>query len=206
MIDETPVTEVTEETPVTIETQALEIKEEAPPVKRGRGNPRGKPALKLPWDEIDQCLEEGMPGSKIALYIGIDQDTLYRHCQTDKGKPWSEYFLEKRSIGDRKLHQAQYEEAVHGRDKTMLIWLGKCRLNQQENFQHEAAGLYPLLQALGTLDPRLSKVEISLGSTLEARASVLDPGSERREDPVQNELGADPIVGESAPLLGDPQS
>lgn len=44
---------------------------------------------------------------------------------------WQEYLQQCKASGDSLLREKQFEVAMNG-DKTMLVWLGKQRLNQTE--------------------------------------------------------------------------
>lgn len=107
-----------------------------PPVsKKGRrGNPpgMGRPRAKIDWDKVDQWLIAGATGTQIAASLGTHPDTLYLNCERDHKMTFSAYSHEKRSIGDRLIHAAQFELAVKNKNATMLIWLGKQRCGQKE--------------------------------------------------------------------------
>lgn len=96
------------------------------------GNPVGHPGFNIDWNKIDFLLEAGCIGTQIAASLGISPDTLYNHCMKEKGVNFSAYLKEKRAKGDSFLHVKQYEMAQDG-NVTMLLWLGKNRLNQKEN-------------------------------------------------------------------------
>lgn len=96
------------------------------------GNPVGHPGYEIDWNKVDYLLEAGCLGTQIAASLGISADTLYNHCMREKGVNFSAYLKEKRAKGDSSLHLKQYEMAMDG-NTTMLLWLGKNRLNQKEN-------------------------------------------------------------------------
>jgi hypothetical protein len=85
------------------------------------------------WDQIDQMLIAGCNGMQCAAAVGIHHDTLYHRCEQDKKTSFSVYSQSKRAHGDALLHAAQYQKAIKEKHPTMLIWLGKQRLNQKEN-------------------------------------------------------------------------
>ncbi len=92
----------------------------------------GRPKADIDWNKVNKLLEAGCSGAEIAANFGINPATLYDRCQTDNGKMFSEYSQEKQSKGDSLLRKAQFDKALSG-DNTMLVWLGKNRLNQREN-------------------------------------------------------------------------
>ena len=101
--------------------------------KDGDGGPRkrGRPALVFTAEQeaqIAQLAEEGRYTKTIALCTGIADETLRRH--------YGELIQKKRAEGKAKLGAAQYKAALAG-DHTMLIWLGKQRLEQTDKAQIE---------------------------------------------------------------------
>jgi hypothetical protein len=89
-------------------------------------------AVKIDWEIVDDLLAAGCDGTQIAAYFGVHEDTLYNRCQEEKNSAFSAYKAQKRSVGDIALLKAQYETAVKEKDRAMLIWLGKQRLNQTD--------------------------------------------------------------------------
>ena len=92
----------------------------------------GRPKFELDWNKIDNMLMASMEGTEIAATIGIDVDTLYKRCVTDKNKRFSEYLREKKAKGVGIIKQVQFQVAVQERDKGMLIWLGKNLCGQKD--------------------------------------------------------------------------
>jgi hypothetical protein len=87
------------------------------------------------WETVDGMLIAGCSGPQCAAAIGVHPDTLYDRCQAEKGSLFSQYAQAKRAHGDGLLHAAQFQKAYKDKNPTMLIWLGKQRLNQKENDQ-----------------------------------------------------------------------
>lgn len=87
----------------------------------------------IDWEKVDNMLISGSNGVQVAASIGIHPDTLYDRCVLDHKVAFSAYAQEKRSKGDTLLHAAQFQKAIKEKNPTMLIWLGKQRLNQREN-------------------------------------------------------------------------
>lgn len=90
----------------------------------------------IDWEKVDNMLIAGANGTQVAASIGIHHDTLYDRCAQEKQVSFSSYSQEKRAKGDTLLHAAQFQKAVKEKNPTMMIWLGKQRLNQREN--HDA--------------------------------------------------------------------
>jgi len=87
--------------------------------------------LKIDWDKVDKMLEAGCSGEECASALGIHSNTLYNRCKEDRGEEFVTYRAQKRASGEVKLRLKQQELALEG-DKTMLVWLGKQRLDQRE--------------------------------------------------------------------------
>lgn len=94
--------------------------------------PRKK--INIDWKKVDRMLEAGCTGTEVAASLGIHPDTLYLRCEADHKVGFSDYSANKRASGDRMLKVKQMELAMKG-DKTMLVWLGKQRLNQSNKLE-----------------------------------------------------------------------
>lgn len=132
-----------------------------------------KPNIPVDWDVVDQLLEAGCNGIHVASYFGIHEETLYIRCQKEKGMGFAAYSAIKRAKGDSRLLGKQFSVALQG-DKTMLVWLGKQRLEQQENPTKETAfdgGLAKMLDLFNDL--------AKSGITLE---QVLDYTKRKKEE------------------------
>lgn len=95
----------------------------------------GRPAAEIDWKLVDEHLEAGCPGTEIAGKLGVGPETLYRHCEQKHNVNFTAYSQQKKLSGDSILRKAQFDKAI-GRtdlgDNTLLIWLGKTRLEQRE--------------------------------------------------------------------------
>lgn len=92
----------------------------------------GRPPKPIDWQRVDELLEAGCHGSEIAPHFDMHPDTFYAQVQQKYGKVFTEYAAEKRQKGESNLREVQYKRALRG-ENTLLIWLGKNRLNQKEN-------------------------------------------------------------------------
>lgn len=97
----------------------------------GPTNPTGRPKAKINWKEIDELLMAGCSATEIADGLGLNYRTLYERCERDNGIKFADYTHNLRTKGVNSLRKKQYDVAMEG-DKTMLVWLGKTRLKQQE--------------------------------------------------------------------------
>lgn len=89
----------------------------------------------IDWEIIDDMLIAGCTGTQCAAAIGVHPETLYDRCRYEKGASFSEYSQTKRAHGDALIHSAQFKKACDEKNPTMLIWLGKQRLNQKDTDQ-----------------------------------------------------------------------
>lgn len=90
-----------------------------------------RPPANIDWNEVNRYLEAGSTGTEIAGFLGMHEDTLYRRCQEDHNIGFAAYSQQKKARGEALLRARQYQQAMKG-NTTLLIWLGKCRLGQQE--------------------------------------------------------------------------
>lgn len=103
----------------------------------------GRPKININWDRVEELLEAGAGAEGIAALIGCDRDTLYKRCKKDKKCEFSTLRQLKRAKGDEMIREAQFKAAITG-DKTMMIWLGKNRLNQVDKSEHTGPGGGPI--------------------------------------------------------------
>jgi hypothetical protein len=89
----------------------------------------------IDWEKIDSMFIAGCNIEQTAAALGCSRDCLYARCLKEKNTTLSAYHQEKRSKGDALLHAAQYQKAYNDKNPTMLIWLGKQRLNQKDHDQ-----------------------------------------------------------------------
>jgi len=99
----------------------------------------GRPRVVVDWAVVDKYLQAGCNGTEVAAVLGIDNETLYRRCQDDHKVGFEVYKQAKRAHGDSLLRAKQYQVAMTG-DKTMLVWLGKQRLDQRDKQEVEQQG------------------------------------------------------------------
>lgn len=107
-----------------------------PRAKKTVKKPAHRPQIEINWGRVDELLMYGCPGTKIAASIGIHPETLYYRCEQEKGIGFTEYSRQKKECGDNLIQEAQFKKALGITDKgdnTLLIWLGKTRLDQKEN-------------------------------------------------------------------------
>lgn len=98
-----------------------------------------KPKLNINWNEVYKLLEAGCSGTEIAAFLGISKMTLYSRSRVDLKRDFSEVKQEYRRRGDSLLRAKQYQMAMAG-DKTMMIFLGKNRLNQADKIEQKVKG------------------------------------------------------------------
>ena len=83
----------------------------------------GRNKTPVPMDEVEHLASLGCNDNEIAQYFGITSDSLRRHFE--------EYLIKGRHQLRVSLRQAQIRVALEGQP-TMLVWLGKNLLSQNE--------------------------------------------------------------------------
>ena len=91
----------------------------------------GRKLAPIDWARANKLMEAGCTGKEVAANFGIDKQTFYRRVEQEYKIDYNTYLHLKRDKGDSMLRAKQVEVAMSG-DKTMLIWLGKQKLNQRE--------------------------------------------------------------------------
>ncbi len=98
--------------------------------------PPFRPQIPIDWAKVDELLEAGCLGTEIAANFAMHYQTFYDRVVQQYGVSFTEYSQEKRAKGESLLRKVQYEKATGQSkkgDNTMLVWLGKQRLNQKES-------------------------------------------------------------------------
>lgn len=102
----------------------------------------GSREIPIDWETVDELFACGSPGTEVAATIGIHADTLYRRIEKEFGTDYAAYVAKKRASGEGLIRLAQYKKALglsKKGDNTLLIWLGKQRLNQKETISENDA-------------------------------------------------------------------
>ena len=94
-----------------------------------------RPHKEINWVLVDNLLEAGCLGTEIAAHFDMHPDTFYRRVEETYNMGFTAYSSLKREKGESILRAAQYAKAIGASkkgDNTLLIYLGKVRLNQRE--------------------------------------------------------------------------
>lgn len=97
-----------------------------------------RPEIKIDWKIADDLLTAGCLGTEVAAYFGMHPETFYDRVQKQYKIGFTEYMQQKRSHGDALIRAQQFAKSIgitKKGDNMMLIWLGKNRLNQNDNDQ-----------------------------------------------------------------------
>ena len=111
-----------------------------PNVKKERGGrAMSPPRIVINWTDFDKLCAMQCTVPEIAGWFDCGESTIKRAVKRAKRMTFQEYAGAKRLKGNISIRRAQFELAMSG-DKTMLIWLGKQYLGQQDRQQHEHSG------------------------------------------------------------------
>lgn len=95
-----------------------------------------RPEKEIDWKKVDDLLVAGCLGTEIAGYFDMHPRTFYERVEKKYNMTFTAYSSEKKSKGESILRAHQYAKALGITDKgdnTLLIWLGKQRLNQRDH-------------------------------------------------------------------------
>lgn len=132
----------------------------ARPSRKKFPKPHGRQVKPIDWDLVDELLLSGCPGTEIAPHFDMHVHTFYDRVLIEKGVLFTEYSIEKRSKGDSLLRNVQFNKALGISDKgdnTMLVWLGKNRLNQRETAEVSVPA--ETIKAFGSMMQQLDGVQ-----------------------------------------------
>lgn len=144
----------------------------------GRHSNMGRPEKEINWKKVDDLLIAGSPGTEIASHFDMHPHTFYRKVEEKYNVTFTQYSSEKKQLGDSLLRAHQYQKALGlttKGDNTLLIWLGKNRLNQRDTqndlpvTNETVAQFTDLMKQLGKLqlkeDQPLESSENNINST-----------------------------------------
>lgn len=129
-------------------------------IKKNNKRPTGRPRAEIDWKIVDDLLMAGCLGTEVAAFIGVYPDTLYNRCEEEKLTTFTAYLQQKKQSGDSLLKKAQFDKAIGNTDKgdnTLLIWLGKVRLEQKETTEHSVAP--ETLKSFGSVMEQLDEMQ-----------------------------------------------
>jgi hypothetical protein len=90
-----------------------------------------RPEKLIDWEKVDHLLMAGCKGTEIAPHFDMHVNTFYDKVKEKHNICFTDYSCIKKEQGDSLLKVCQYEKALE-KDNTMMIWLGKQRLDQRE--------------------------------------------------------------------------
>jgi|SRR6188768_217523 len=93
----------------------------------------GRPPVEINWKIVEALLEAGCSGMEIAPYFDISDFQLYRRIEEEYGVPAGDFIAQRKHKGNSLLRKKQHDKALEGPgDNSLLIWLGKNRLDQRD--------------------------------------------------------------------------
>ncbi len=134
------------------------------PDKRIKRSYPTRPPKPIDWNKVDELLLAGCTGTEIASHFDMHPDTFYRRVEEEKSIGYTAYSQQKKQQGESILRAHQYAKALgitKDGDNTLLIWLGKQRLNQCETPQEASADAVALkhFEALMSQLTTMQKIE-----------------------------------------------
>lgn len=94
-----------------------------------------RPEKPIDWQHVDDALAAGCFGTELAEFFHMHPDTFYNRVKDKFGMGFTEYSSLKKEVGNALLKLTQFKKAIGASDRgdnTLLIWLGKIRLDQRE--------------------------------------------------------------------------
>ena len=94
----------------------------------------GRPRLDFDKERFEELCGYQCTLIEISLAMGMSEDVIERRCMETYNKGFADVYRLKRGRGHTSLRRAQFKAAMEG-NPTMLIWLGKQQLNQQDSMK-----------------------------------------------------------------------
>jgi hypothetical protein len=96
---------------------------------------RGRPPAEINLDKLESLAELGCTNREIAAHFGVSERLIEMRRQKEEFRAVVERGVARANIS---LRRKQLTMALEG-DRTMLIWLGKQRLGQQDKIDHSGS-------------------------------------------------------------------
>ena len=97
----------------------------------------GRPKIEIDWELFERLCSIMCTEVEIAEIFECSVDTIERACKRKYRETFADTYKKKSSKGKMSLRRKQFEIAMNGHP-TMLIWLGKQHLGQQDKMEHSA--------------------------------------------------------------------
>jgi IS30 family transposase len=94
----------------------------------------GRHLIQIDWIAFDKLCGIQATLEEIASWFDCSDTTIERAVKREKKQGFEDYYAQKAGKGKISLRRKQWELAMKG-DKTMLVWLGKQYLGQNERMQ-----------------------------------------------------------------------
>lgn len=92
----------------------------------------GRPRKEVDWEEFDKLCRMQCTETEIASWFDMSIDTLNLRCKGKYKQTFTDVYAQKREAGFCSLRRSQFKRATEDESDTMLIWLGKQYLKQQD--------------------------------------------------------------------------
>ena len=141
-----------------------------PEKEDGRHSNPGRPEKEINWKKVDDLLIAGSTGTEIASHFDMHPNTFYGKVQDRYKCGFTQYASEKKQLGDSLLRAHQFQKALGlttKGDNTLLIWLGKNRLNQRDT-QNDLPVTNETIAQFTDLMKQLDKLQLKEGHTLDS--------------------------------------
>ena len=150
----------------------------------------GRPEIEIDWKRVENMIIGGANGSQVSAALGVHSNTLYDRVKKQYGINFSEFYDKFREKGNQLLHNKQFDVALKG-NTTMLVWLGKQRLEQKDSKEEtnvtpqHAAIMNALIEQITIRQELAAKKEKSNGNdTADGAADRGNEGSGGSDIPV----------------------
>jgi AraC-like DNA-binding protein len=138
----------------------------------------GRPRVEVNWEIVRALCTVQCSTDEIASYLHLSRWALERACKRDWRQTFGEYRAEQAKFGLANIRNKQYQLAVGG-NVTMLIWLGKQYLGQQDRAEA------PLIQEFKAEHARLKRQGQPEKTEPEAQESAEAPPADNKEPTIQ---------------------
>lgn len=104
----------------------------------GKGDPKGgRPRKEIDFQMLANMCRIQMTAEECATVLDITPDTIDARLKEETGAGFSDFYKRHIEEGKMSLRRAQFKAAVEEMQPTMLVWLGKQMLGQEDKVTHQ---------------------------------------------------------------------
>jgi AraC-like DNA-binding protein len=118
----------------------------------------GRPRVGIEMETLVNLVRIQCTISECANVLNTSEDTIQRRLKEETGETFAAFFKRHQDEGKASLRRAQFKAATEDRQPTMLVWLGKQYLGQQDKVQFGGDPDNPIAFTVNYVRPKILEI------------------------------------------------